>query len=163
MTGHENKDIYHIWADKKQGISDLDFANNMRNFLQRLVDENKMSSFRITRCKLGFRSIQDLPEWHIMMEFTGLAQLDEAFGRVVPRKGPMEKAHVSFNKFVEDNIQHALYRDWPDNLTDKQPQVKIKQIDPELEKRMKGTWTPTEIVKSMKNQYPEIWGTESWE
>ena len=48
-------------------------------------------------------------------------------------------------------------------LTETQPQVKIIQIDPELEKRMKGTWTPTEIVRSMKNQYPEIWGQESWE
>ena len=155
-------DIYHIWADKKQGISDVDFAKNMHVFLQRLVDEGKMHSFRVTRCKLGFRSIQDLPEWHIMMEFTGLAQLDEAFSRVVPRQGEMEKAHVSFNKFVEDNIQHALYRDWPDavtkaKLTDQQSQVKIKPVDPELEKHMKGTWTVKEIVESMKRSYPEVW------
>ena len=136
-------DIYHIWADKKQGISDIDFANNMRNFLQRLVDENKMSNFRITRCKLGFRSIQDLPEWHIMMEFTGLAQLDEAFGRVVPRQGPMEKAHVSFNKFVEDNIQHALYRDWPDNIT------KTEVPEPK--------YTTEDLVKATKSIDPSIW------
>ena len=109
-------DIYHIWADKKKGISDLNFANNMRKFLQHLVDEGKVNSFRITRMKLGFRSIQDLPEWHMMMEFDNMAQLDEAFGRVVPRKGQLEKEHISFNKFVEDNIQHALYRDWPDEL-----------------------------------------------
>ena len=143
MTRQENKDIYHIWADKKQGISDIDFANNMRNFLQRLVDENKMSSFRITRCKLGFRSIQDLPEWHIMMEFTGLAQLDEAFGRVVPRQGTMEKAHVSFNKFVEDNIQHALYRDWPDNVT------KTEVQEPK--------YTTQELVQATKSIDPSIW------
>ena len=126
-------DIYHIWADKKTGISDTEFANNIKHFLGKLVDEGKMVSFRVTRCKLGFRSIQDLPEWHIMMEFTGLAQLDEAFGRVVPRQGEMEKAHVSFNKFVEDNIQHALYRDWPDilnnqTLTKQQEQFTIKDI-----------------------------------
>ena len=65
-------DIYHIWANKKQGISDKDFADGMRHFLQQLQDEGKMISFRITRCKLGFRSIQDLPEWHIMMEFDNL-------------------------------------------------------------------------------------------
>ena len=155
-------DIYHIWADKKKGISDLDFANNMRKFLQHLVNEGKMNSFRITRMKLGFRSIADLPEWHMMMEFDNMAQLDKAFERVVPRKGELEKEHVSFNKFVEDNIQHALYRDWPDainkaKLTDQQPQVKIKPIDPELEKRMKGSWTVEEIVESMKRSYPEIW------
>jgi hypothetical protein len=138
-------DIYHIWADKKQGITDLDFAKNMRNFLQRLVDEKKMVSFRITRCKLGFRSIQDLPEWHIMMEFTGLAQLDEAFGRVVPRQGDMEKAHVSFNKFVEDNIQHALYRDWPDDLNNT---VLTKSEE---------KYTIKDIVEATKNIDPTIW------
>jgi hypothetical protein len=138
-------DIYHIWADKKQGITDIDFANNMRNFLQRLVDEDKMVSFRITRCKLGFRSIQDLPEWHIMMEFKGLAQLDEAFGRVVPRQGDMEKAHVSFNKFVEDNIQHALYRDWPDDLNNT---VLTKSEE---------KYTIKDIVEATKNIDPTIW------
>ena len=149
-------DIYHIWADKKEGITDFDFAKNMRHFLQRLVDEKKMLRFRITRCKLGFRSIQDLPEWHIMMEFTGLAQLDEAFGRVVPRKGEMEKAHVSFNKFVEDNIQHALYRDWPDQLTEVKEPTKIK-LSPEMQKKIQGSYTVDEIVESMKEQYPDIW------
>ena len=138
-------DIYHIWADKKKGISDLDFANNMRKFLQHLVNEGKMNSFRITRMKLGFRSIQDLPEWHMMMEFDNMAQLDKAFERVVPRKGELEKEHVSFNKFVEDNIQHALYRDWPDainqtTLTEPQKQYTIK-----------------EVVEATKNIAPELW------
>jgi len=138
-------DIYHIWADKKKGISDLDFANNMRKFLQHLIDEGKMNSFRVTRCKLGFRSIQDLPEWHMMMEFDNMAQLDKAFDRVVPRKGELEKEHISFNKFVEDNIQHALYRDWPDainqtTLTETQKQYTIK-----------------EVAEATKNIAPELW------
>ena len=138
-------DIYHIWADKKKGISDLDFANNMRKFLQHLVNEGKMNSFRITRMKLGFRSIADLPEWHMMMEFDNMAQLDKAFERVVPRKGELEKEHVSFNKFVQDNIQHALYRDWPDainqtTLTETQKQYTIK-----------------EVVEATKNIAPELW------
>ena len=138
-------DIYHIWADKKKGISDIDFASNMRKFLQHLVDEGKMNSFRVTRCKLGFRSIQDLPEWHMMMEFDNMAQLEKAFNRVVPRKGELEKEHISFNKFVEDNIQHALYRDWPDainqtTLTETQKQYTIK-----------------EVVEATKNIAPELW------
>ena len=138
-------DIYHIWADKKKGISDIDFANNMRKFLQHLVDEGKMNSFRITRMKLGFRSIQDLPEWHMMMELDNMAQLEKAFDRVVPRKGQLEKEHISFNKFVEDNIQHALYRDWPDainqaTLTEPQKQYTIK-----------------EVVEATRNIAPELW------
>ena len=138
-------DIYHIWADKKKGISDLDFSNNMRKFLQHLVDEGKMNSFRITRCKLGFRSIQDLPEWHMMMEFDNMAQLEKAFNRVVPRKGELEKEHISFNKFVEDNIQHALYRDWPDAIN------QTTLTKPQKE------YTIKEVVEATKNIAPELW------
>lgn len=107
-------DIYHIWADKEEGISDKEWVANMRSFLDHLVKEGKMKSYRITRCKMGFRSIQDLPEWHIMMEFNNMAQMDEAFNRVAPLEGELEVKHKSFNQFVSGNIQHALYRDWPD-------------------------------------------------
>jgi len=107
--------IYHIWADKKPEINDIDWINNMSNFLQQLVDEGHMYSFRITRCKMGFRSL-DIPEWHIMMEFESMAQIDSAFFRVAPLEGQLEEKHRSFNQFVGENIHHALYRDWPDNV-----------------------------------------------
>jgi len=107
-------DIYHIWADKEGDITDTVWVNNMKGFLNHLIIENKMVSYRITRCKMGFRSIQDLPEWHIMMEFTDMAQLENAFKRVAPLEGELEDKHRSFNQFVKGNIQHALYRDWPD-------------------------------------------------
>lgn len=106
-------DIYHIWADKDGDISDKDWIANMRSFLDHLVSEGKMETYRITRCKMGFRSIQDLPEWHIMMEFKNMSQIDEAFNRVAPLEGELEGKHRSFNQFVGDNIQHALFRDWP--------------------------------------------------
>jgi hypothetical protein len=109
-------DIYHIWANKAGNITDIDWVTNMRGFLQHLVNEGKMESFRITRCKMGFRSIADMPEWHIMMEFTGMAQMDTAFRRVAPLEGELEEKHQSFNQFVSGDIQHALFRDWPDVL-----------------------------------------------
>lgn len=108
-------DIYHIWADKEGDITDSDWVDNMKGFLDHLVNESKMVSYRITRCKMGFRSIQDLPEWHIMMEFTDMAQMENAFKRVAPLEGELEDKHRSFNQFVKGNIQHALYRDWPDS------------------------------------------------
>ena len=109
-------DIYHIWANKQGDITDIDWVTNMRGFLQQLVDENKMESFRITRCKLGFRSISSMPEWHIMMEFVDMAQMDNAFKRVAPLEGDLEAKHKSFNQFVGSDIEHALYRDYPDAL-----------------------------------------------
>lgn len=109
-------DIYHVWADKTQGITDVEWTTNMRRFLDQLVHEGKMQSYRITRCKMGFRSIENLPEWHIMMEFTDMAQLETAFCRVAKKSGELEQHHRSFNQFVGDNIQHALFRDWPDQF-----------------------------------------------
>lgn len=106
-------DIYHIWADKEGDISDADWVNNIREFLDHLVREGKMELYRITRCKMGFRSL-DIPEWHVMMEFQNMAQMDAAFDRVAPLEGELESKHRSFNQFVGSNIQHALYRDWPD-------------------------------------------------
>ena len=109
-------DLYTIWADKEGDISDLDWVDGMRGFLQHLVDEGKMLSFRITRCKMGFRSIPDLPEGFSIMEFRDMAQIDEAFKRVAPLKGELEDKHRSFNQFVSGNIQHALWRDFPDQF-----------------------------------------------
>ena len=48
------------------------------------------------------------------MEFNDLAQLESAFARVAPQDGELEAKHKSFNQFVDDNIQHALYRDYTD-------------------------------------------------
>jgi hypothetical protein len=109
-------DLYTIWANKEGDISDKEFVDNMRGFLQHLVDEGKMLSFRITRCKMGFRSVADMPEWFIIMEFNGMAQIDEAFRRVAPLEGELEDKHRSFNQFVASDIQHALWRDYPDTF-----------------------------------------------
>lgn len=115
-------DIYHIWANKEGDISDHEFADNIKQFLDQLKEEGKIESFRITRCKMGFRSIQDLPEWHVMVETKDMSQLETAFHRVARHDlypldeadGQVDKKHKSFNQFVADDIQHALYRDWPD-------------------------------------------------
>jgi hypothetical protein len=57
-----------------------------------------------------------MPEWHIMMEFVNMAQMDTAFKRVAPLEGELEQKHQSFNQFVSGDIEHALFRDWPDEL-----------------------------------------------
>ena len=109
-------DLYTIWADKEGDISDIDWVNNMKKFFDHLISENKMLAYRITRCKMGFRSIPNMPEWMIIMEFKNMAQMELAFQRVAPREGELEIKHQSFNQFVSNNIQHALFRDWPDKF-----------------------------------------------
>jgi hypothetical protein len=109
-------DIYTIWADKEGAISDLDWVNGMKSFFDHLKSEDKLLDYRITRCKMGFRSIADMPEFMILMEFRDMAQMDSAFRRVAPLEGELEVKHKSFNQFVAGNIQHALFRDWPDQF-----------------------------------------------
>ena len=108
-------DIYTIWANKEGDITDLEWVTGMKSFFDHLIEEGKMESYRITRCKMGFRSIADMPEWMLLMEFKNMAQMDEAFKRVAPLEGELEVKHKSFNQFVDcSTIQHALFRDWPD-------------------------------------------------
>ena len=79
-----------------------------------MVELQKIETYRITRMKLGFRSM-DLPEFRIDMEFKNMQQLDDAMTSVIRNEENIEDEHVGFNTFVDVNtIQHFLYRDYPD-------------------------------------------------
>ena len=136
--------IYTIYADHKENITAHDFVAKMSLFLDKLVAHKKMLTYRITRMKLGFRSM-DLPEFRIDMEFDSMQALDDAMTITISDK-EVDKVHVGFNQYVNlDTIQHFLYRDFPDDLnkpklTEKQEQFKID-----------------EIVKATKNIKPELW------
>lgn len=107
-------DIYTIYADHKDNISAKDFVEKMSLFLDKLVENKKMLTYRITRMKLGFRSM-NLPEFRIDMEFENMQQLDDAMKITINDKD-VDKVHVGFNTYVDvDTIQHFLFRDYPDN------------------------------------------------
>jgi len=108
-------DIYTIYADHKDNIDAKNFVEKMSLFLDKLVDNKKMLKYRITRMKLGFRSM-DLPEFRIDMEFENMQQLDDAMKITINDKD-VDKVHVGFNQYVNvDTIQHFLYRDYPDKF-----------------------------------------------
>ena len=107
-------DIYTIYADHKDSIDAKQFVEKMSLFLDKLVQNKKMLTYRITRMKLCFRSM-NLPEFRIDMEFNNMQQLDDAMKITINDKD-VDKVHVGFNKYVDvDTIQHFLYRDYPDN------------------------------------------------
>ena len=136
--------VYTIYADHKENISAQDFVEKMRMFLDALVQHNKMVSYRITRMKLGFRSM-DLPEFRIDMDFESMQQLDDAMDITISDKD-VDKTHVGFNQYVDtDTIQHFLYRDFPDDLN-----------KPKLTETNK-QFTIKEIVEATKRVDPEIW------
>lgn len=107
-------DIYHIWCDLNPDTSDLEFTNAVTVYLQHLIDEGHLASFRITRRKLGLGG-NNLGEFHIILDFHDLASLDRAFSHVASRKDPVESFHHAVNSKVS-NLQFALYRDFPDSV-----------------------------------------------
>jgi hypothetical protein len=106
-------DLYHIWCDLKPGVSDIEFAENVGAYLGRLASEGRISSFRVSRRKLGLGPSQ-LGEFHVCIEIENLAQLDEAFREVSSRTGPIESLHAAVNQ-TAINLTFALYRDFPDS------------------------------------------------
>ena len=105
-------DIYHAWCNLKPGVRDLDFVASAESYFEHLKAEGRLVRYRIMRRKLGL-SGPALPEFHIMLEFEGLAQLDELFGQVASRTEPIEGLHHGVNSLVQD-ASFALYRDFPD-------------------------------------------------
>ena len=107
-------DLYTIYADHNKNIYAKEFIEKMKPFLDGLVELNKMVSYRITRAKLGFRSM-DLPEFRIDMNFNNMQQLDDAMTSIIRNEKSIDDKHVNFNKLVDtETIQHFLYRDYPD-------------------------------------------------
>ncbi len=105
-------DIYHIWCNLKDGVKDVDFADNVHAYLGHLEQEGMIAGYRLTRRKLGFAA-PGFPEFNITIEVEGLAQLDRAFGHVASRADPAESLHHAVNSMVTDAV-FALYRDFPD-------------------------------------------------
>ena len=109
-------DVYTIYADHSDETNAHEFVALMRKFLDKMVELGRMETYRITRMKLGFRSM-DLPEFRIDMEFRNLQQLDDSMTSVLRNEQNIEGEHVGFNHLVDvETIQHFLYRDFPDDV-----------------------------------------------
>ena len=136
--------IYTIYADHKDNITAHEFVEKMNMFLDKLIEHRKMNCYRVTRMKLGFRSM-DMPEFRIDMEFDNMQQLDDAMTVTIHDKD-VDKVHVGFNQYVNvETIQHFLYRDFPDDLN--KPKLTETQDQ----------YTIEDIVNATKNIDPEIW------
>lgn len=104
--------IYHIYANLKSGVQDIEFVESVKKYLGHLHHDGLLESFRITRRKLGLGP-KDLFEFHILIEFKTMDQFDRAFGTVATRSEPIESLHFAVNSKVSE-VKFALYRDFPD-------------------------------------------------
>lgn len=105
-------DVYDIWFNLRDGVSDMAFAEAVRAYLDHLKAAGHLASWRLTRRKLGLGPAF-IPEFHLSLEFDGLARLDAAFVSVSARVDPVEGFHHAVNGKVKDTV-FALYRDFPD-------------------------------------------------
>lgn len=107
-------DIYNIWFDLKPETEEKNFATSLAKFLAHMRNQNTITSWRLTRCKLGFRP-NEIPEFHVMIETNNLEQLDRAFSLATANHKKTDELHFEVNDKVR-NIKFALYRDWPDEI-----------------------------------------------
>lgn len=103
-------DLYEVSVDLRAGVRDVDFVGALGQYLDRLVGDDRIVSWRVLRRKLG---LGEGPEFKVLIEVRDLQQLDAAFRAVSRRTDPIEGLHHSTNSLVT-NFRAALYRDFPD-------------------------------------------------
>jgi hypothetical protein len=104
--------VYQAFFSLKDGVKDLDFCAALKDYMSYLQEKGDLAKWRLLRRKLGLGP-KEMGDFHLIMEFEGLAQLDNAFGHVATRTGAVEEKHHGVNKMI-DKITFALYRDYPD-------------------------------------------------
>lgn len=107
-------DTYAIWVDLKPGQDDLEFARNVRAYLDWYVQKDMAEGWRLKRRKFGFGP-DGLGEWSIEIDFASLAQMDLAFAQAARRSGELEGLHAEVYSRVV-NFRSALMRDFPDPM-----------------------------------------------
>jgi hypothetical protein len=103
-------DVYEMTVDLRPGVRDLEFVDALRTYLDTLVEEGRIESWRLLRRKLG---LGHGAEFKVLVETRDMAQLDTAFSLVSGRGEEIEGAHHGVTSLVT-NFQASLYRDFPD-------------------------------------------------
>lgn len=105
---------YHMWFNLKETRppKDMEFAQAVDAYLGHLKSQGKCEGWSLTRRKFGFGP-DKMGEFHCVVMFKDLAQMDSAFGVVATRAGETERLHIPVYSAVTD-FMSALYRDFPD-------------------------------------------------
>jgi len=103
---------YHIWCDLLDTPKAHEFCTAVDEYLGHLKEQKLVEGHKITRRKLGFGP-PEIGEFHIIIETTDLAQLEQNFQAVAKHAPPIAKLHGNVYSRVK-NFRSALYRDFPD-------------------------------------------------
>jgi len=94
-------DYHDVWCGPKDGVRDTEFADAAHAYLTHLKAEGLISGYKITHCKFGLGPAH-FPEFDLVIETEGLAQLDEAFRHISSSTDPVELFHHAVNSLVKD-------------------------------------------------------------
>lgn len=103
---------YHMWFNLIDSHRDMEFAGNVRAYLDHLKGKGLIHDWSLSRRKFGFGP-PEIGEWHVVVRTRDMAQLDGAFGLVATRAGEVEGLHRPVYSMVKD-FKSALYREFPD-------------------------------------------------
>lgn len=104
--------VYQAFFSLKDGVRDTDFVRELQAYMEYLKGKGQLKRWRLLRKKLGLAP-KEFGDFHLMMEFEGLGDLDTAFQHVASRSGEVEEKHFAVNRLIE-NVTFFLYRDYPD-------------------------------------------------
>lgn len=105
-------DYYQIWCNLIDSTKDVEFARDVRAYMDFLKGKGLIAGYTLTRRKFGFGPAE-LGEFNITIATENLAQLERAFQEVATRSGDVEKRHHPVYSAVKD-FRSGLYRDFPD-------------------------------------------------
>ena len=105
---------YDIWFNLKDSSKDLEFCKSVEAYLGALKERGLIEGHTLKRRLLGLGP-QQLGEFNITIQLTGLSQLERAFEAVATRGPEIEPIHKAVYSAVQ-GLSFALHRDFPDSV-----------------------------------------------
>lgn len=103
---------YDIWCNLKDSRKDLEFCENVSQYLGALREKELIEDFSIKRRLLGLGP-EGMGEFQVTVCLSDLSQLDAVFNVVATRAGEIESKHHAVYSTVRD-LRFGLSRDFPD-------------------------------------------------
>ncbi len=103
---------FHIWCNLQAGVKDRDFAADAQEFLAGLHARELCEGYNIAR-KQFVIAPPELGRFHITVEFTTLAQMQQAFAYIESAEDDAAESHRRLVAAIR-SLTTALYRDYPE-------------------------------------------------
>ncbi|MFN3613188.1 MAG: DUF6614 family protein [Rubrimonas sp.] len=104
--------LYHCSIDLKPGVSALQFAHVLEQWMRFHKDNGTIRDWRLLRRKLNLAA-DSCRDFLLEIEVDDLAQLDQAFRLVGKKSDAVEKLYNNLTPMIAA-VDYGLYRPFPD-------------------------------------------------